>query len=243
MPRIENILGSALLTGALVLGTSARAHADELQDLSGSFDSLSGEVRSISAELKKNIQSRPRILHQERSSYAKEDATVLAETPGGLILEISGWISSYSGNGHIWNALKAIPLGRGFTLVLDLAGGDVQNTTRLISAIRAKCESNGTKTCTITTYVRAARRCESACVGLYMAGDRRLADPAAVFGFHRGPLSTASRSREILRGWGVRWWWLELRRDLFSSTEIIFLMPDQLWGSGIVHDILPEAKL
>jgi ATP-dependent protease ClpP protease subunit len=72
---------------------------------------------------------------------------------------------------------------RRIVLILNSPGGSIEHGRRVVAAIRAQGRA-------IDTLVRQAGVCASMCVPIFLAGDRRMADPDALFMFHQASLGS-----------------------------------------------------
>jgi len=132
-------------------------------------------------------------------------------------------------------------------IVLDLFGGDLAVVNRVFDILRSKCHDRGTQQCTITTQVEMFRYCASACIPLFMVGDRRMAAERSNWGFHQaailgGYVMLPFMSEYVLRSKGVNAQWLRNNHELFSTLRISWFAPKELNGSGIVTHIIAHPR-
>jgi ATP-dependent protease ClpP protease subunit len=74
---------------------------------------------------------------------------------------------------------------RRIVLILNSPGGSIEHGRRVVAAIRAQGRA-------IDTLVQQAGVCASMCVPIFLAGDRRMADPDAWFMFHQASLNRSA---------------------------------------------------
>jgi|GEM_PF-3968874 len=121
-------------------------------------------------------------------------------------------------------------------IYLNSDGGFQPLVEDYVKKIKNKCAQ---KTCTITTVLRYPNYCASACLILFMAGNKRVATRGARFGFHSaaalpGTFKIPYYAERGLKRSGVNPEWLELNKDLFDSLSITWLKASELVGSNIV---------
>lgn len=116
---------------------------------------------------------------------ATEDGAALTGTlavtmDGGRVrIALSGVITPAVAEAFI-GALEAAPAGRPVQVELDSPGGFVKAGYAMIDAVlRQRAEGRR-----IDTLVHATATCESMCVGVFMAGATRAAEPGAWFMVH-----------------------------------------------------------
>jgi hypothetical protein len=136
-------------------------------------------------------------------------------------------------------AFLQVPGNGRIVLDLDSPGGYADPVFRMIEVIRTAKIAHR-----IDTYVASGARCESMCVELFMAGDRRRAGRASVWGFHavndngkRNDLYTGIYVDDLVRR-GADPSWLE-RKGLFRDAHMITFTGQELFddASGIVTDL------
>ncbi|WP_244423283.1 ATP-dependent Clp protease proteolytic subunit [Bradyrhizobium sp. ORS 375] len=91
---------------------------------------------------------------------------------------------------------KADP--RRLVLILNSPGGSIQHGRQVVEAIRERHRA-------IDTVVDRAGVCASMCVPIFLAGERRMADPEAYFMFHEASLNSNARD--------------DLKRQEISETD------------------------
>jgi hypothetical protein len=132
-------------------------------------------------------------------------------------------------------------------IVLDVFGGDLAVVNRMYDILRSKCHDRGSQQCTITTQVEMFRYCASACIPLFMVGDKRIAAERSSWGFHQaailgGYVMLPFMSEYVLREKGVNARWLKDNKELFSTLRVTWFEPRELNGSGIVTHIIQHPR-
>jgi len=136
-------------------------------------------------------------------------------------------------------AFLQVPGNGRIVLDLDSPGGYADPVFRMLEVIRTARIAHR-----IDTYVASGARCESMCVELFMAGDRRHAGRASVWGFHavnddgkRNDRYTRIYVDDLVRR-GADPSWLE-RKSLFRDARMSTFTGQQLFDqrSGIITDL------
>ncbi len=132
-------------------------------------------------------------------------------------------------------------------IILDVFGGDIAVVNKIYDELKLKCHDRGYKACTITTEVEMFRHCASACIPLFMVGDKRIAAERTNWGFHQaalveGVILIPFMSEYVLRQKGVNSKWLKNNKAMFNTLKITWLEPLQLNGSGIITHIIGHPK-
>ena len=197
-----------LLLATLLLPVSSFAKAESY--------SFSGKRYYVSYQLKGDTQE----IRLEGTVYS------------GLVEDLSGFKK----------VQKLLRKGVNIKLLLHSRGGYQALYNDLSDAIRNACNSSHFD-CTITTYVSSASTCESACIPLFMVGDSRKASRSATFGFHQatvvpGTFKIYGKAQNDLYEAGVDKMWLDERSQMFDTTNLTVLNPDDLEGSNIVTKIV-----
>lgn len=135
--------------------------------------------------------------------------------------------------------------GKDLRVVLALFGGELSFVNRIYTVLKNKCSDRGYRTCQITTVVEMFRHCASACVPLFMVGDRRLAAERSNWGFHQaatagGYLMIPLMSETVLWQKGVSRDWLLHHHEMFRTLRITWLTPERMHGSNIITGIIPH---
>ncbi|MCW2246370.1 ATP-dependent protease ClpP protease subunit [Azospirillum fermentarium] len=108
------------------------------------------------------------------------DATLtVSEQGGGTLIRIDGIITPAVEERFV-AALTAVPARRPVMVDLSSPGGFTAAGYRMIDTMLAE-RGNGRP---LATRVGGGERCESMCVGIYLAGYPRFADPSASFMVH-----------------------------------------------------------
>jgi ATP-dependent protease ClpP protease subunit len=136
------------------------------------------------------------------------------------------------------HALRGSLPGLPVTIVLDSPGGYTRSGYAMIEAMMNK-RAEGAE---ITTLVRRGAACESMCVGVFMAGDRRQAERGADFMVHAPRSDTtgmmsARATREMvtrLVSLGASDSWIRRisAKGAFSGTVDHHESAEQLFGGG-----------
>lgn len=128
-------------------------------------------------------------------------------------------------------------------IALDMFGGDIAVVNKVYDILKTKCNDRGYKSCDITTEVEMFRHCASACIPLFMVGDKRVAAERTNWGFHQaalieGFIMIPFMSEYVLREKGVNKTWLKKNKKMFSTLAMTWLQPLEMQGSGIITRII-----
>jgi hypothetical protein len=154
----------------------------------------------------------------------------------GVIL--SSFVEDHDGLKKVKKLLRP---GVDIRLKLNSAGGLLSIFDDFSGSLRDACSYS--MDCKITTYVESEDECTSACVPLFMVGDRRKAGESARFGFHTASALPgfgkipALVQNDLIKN-GVDESWLEMNKSLFDSLQVTILNPKRLEGSNIVTSIV-----
>lgn len=142
--------------------------------------------------------------------------------PGRIRIAVAGVIAPALADTFI-QALEAAPAGIPVLVELDSPGGFVKAGYAMVDAMM-RLRTAGRA---IDTLVRGTATCESMCVGIYMAGARRMAEPGAWFMVHaprdeRTGTMTLKTTNEMIRrlvslGTSERWIRLVVEHGGFSG--------------------------
>lgn len=132
-------------------------------------------------------------------------------------------------------------------IILDLFGGDIALVNKVYSIIQRTCHSNRYSSCEITTEIEMFRHCASACIPLFMVGDKRIAAERSKWGFHQaalieGFLKIPFMAEYVLRSKGVNSAWLKRNKQIFKSLKMSWLKPYELNGSSIITHIISHPN-
>lgn len=115
-----------------------------------------------------------------RASVERYHGTVTERAEAGrALIRVDGVITASVATAFS-DALDALPAGRPVTVELDSPGGFTRAGYAMIEAILAR-RAGGAE---VATRVLGEDACESMCVGVFMAGERREAGPEARFMVH-----------------------------------------------------------
>jgi hypothetical protein len=190
------------------------------------------------------------------SSISRADVELLAESDlsetttiasymvdGKPVLELNGMLLSSMRTeqdlGYVQYVLSRLPKNTDFTVLLNSSGGDVGLFKALSMLIRSQCDSTESH-CQVTAYVD--EKCASACILLFgTAGDVRIANPQAKFGFHaaRGQMGQLAPEDTSLKSYadaGVKVDWLQglKQKGVFLKTDFSNFSGTELAPSGLV---------
>ena len=146
----------------------------------------------------------------------------ISEEPDRIVLGWSGPVQEPMSE-RIAAALDSYKADRRrLVLILNSPGGSIDHGRKVVAAIRARNRA-------IDTLVQRAGVCASMCVPIFLAGDRRMADPEAYFMFHQASLS--GKARENME----RQEFSESEKALFSQAvaTIETQATDELFRSDI----------
>ena len=124
-------------------------------------------------------------------------------------------------------------------IYLRMFGGDLALVNKVFKKIRNKCHTKRYSRCEITTEIEMFRHCASACIPLFMVGDKRIAGERTNWGFHQaatlgGYLKIPFMAEYVLRSKGVSQTWLKRNKKLFKGLKMTWLSPNDLSGSRII---------
>lgn len=139
---------------------------------------------------------------------------------------------------------KNLKQGEDLLITLDLFGGDLALVNKFYDKIRTKCSP---RNCLITTEVEMFRTCASACIPLFMVGERRFAAERTNWGFHQayvlgGFVMLPFMAEYVLKSKGVDPQWLRDHKYMFRTVRLTWLKPSDLYGSHIITDLIPHPR-
>ena len=175
-------------------------------------------------------------------SYTREADKQTLRVKGVII------ISDGESQNALLNILKTrIESGLDLHIVLDMFGGDIAVVNKVYDVLKAKCHDRGYKSCDIKTEVEMFRHCASACIPLFMVGDKRVAAERTNWGFHQaalieGFIMIPFMSEYVLRQKGVNAAWLKEKKSMFNTLKMTWLEPLEMQGSGIMTTIVRHPR-
>jgi hypothetical protein len=175
-------------------------------------------------------------------SYIREGHHQTLRFKGTLI------VSSGENEETLLSLLKnRIEPGLDTLIVLDVFGGDLALVNKMYDLLKGKCHDRGHSSCEITTQVEMFRTCASACIPLYMVGDKRVAAERSEWGFHAaaivgGYVKIPFMSAYVLKTKGVNPVWLEKNKKMFSSLAVTWLSPLKMNGSNIITQVITHPE-
>ncbi len=134
-------------------------------------------------------------------------------------------------------ALASLPETKTLEFEINSSGGSTLELIELHQLLRAHCPIDD---CLLVTHIE--EECSSACIALFLMGDKRSAAPDAEFGFHAlqecNPQTGLCRmipgmAQKIYIDFGIKSSWLEENFDLFDQKDLEYQSPNQLNDSGL----------
>lgn len=136
--------------------------------------------------------------------------------------------------------INKIKQGKDIEIDLNSGGGYQQYFREIEEKVTSRCQGD----CHITTIVSALADCSSACVGVYMVGETRIATSLSNFGFHSahifGVISWYDNyAYKALKNHPDTSQWANQNLSLFQNIEMTDISASELEESGIFTNYSP----